>query len=74
MSSALKGKGDKMASYVKRGNGYDIRCYCGTDVNGKRINKYKTWIPEKGMTPKQIERELQRKILEFESGTLLRYK
>lgn len=62
----MKGKGDKMASYVKRGSGYDIRCYCGTDVNGKRINKYKTWTPEKGMTPKQIERELQRKILEFE--------
>ena len=59
-------KGGTMASYVKRGDSYDIRCYCGTDVNGKRINKYLTWTPEPGLTPKQVEKELRLKIAEFE--------
>ena len=55
-----------MASYTKRGNSYDIRCYCGTDINGKRINKYKTWTPDEGMTAKQIEKELKRVMVDFE--------
>lgn len=45
-----------MASYTEREGRYDIRCYCGTDINGKRINKYMTWIPEQGMTKRQIEK------------------
>ena len=56
-----------MASYVKRGDSYDIRCYCGTDVNGKRINKYMTWTPEPGMTARQIKKELNRTMMEFEA-------
>lgn len=55
-----------MASYTEREGRYDIRCYCGTDINGKRINKYMTWIPEQGMTKRQIEKELKKKISEFE--------
>ena len=59
-----------MASYTEREGRYDIRCYCGTDINGKRINKYMTWIPEQGMTKRQIEKELK-KIYEEESKPVL---
>lgn len=55
-----------MASYEKRGDSYDIRCYCGTDVNGKRINKYMTWTPDPKLKPKQAEKELKKVIAEFE--------
>ncbi len=46
-----------MASYAKRVDSYDIRRCCGTDVNCKRINKYKTWTPDSKMTAKQIEKD-----------------
>ena len=49
-----------MASARKRGNGYEIKVYCGLrpDTLG-RIDKYEMWYPEPGMTPKQIEKALE---------------
>lgn len=57
-----------MASYRKQGRGYQIRCSCGVDANGKRINKNKTWIPPEGMTERQIMKELQKEMVAFEEA------
>ncbi len=46
---------------------YSIRVYKGYDINGNRLKPYTmTWKPEAGMTKRQIEKELQKKALEFE--------
>ena len=55
-----------MAQISKRNGSYTIRCSCGFDINGKRIVKNMTWKPDKGMTAKQIEKELERQAAEFE--------
>lgn len=55
-----------MASARKRGRGYEIRVCCGYDITGKRLEKYKRWYPEPDMTPKQIEKELERQKILFE--------
>ena len=55
-----------MATTRKKGKGYEIRVYCGVDSNYKRIDKSKIWIPESNMTPKQIEKELERQKILFE--------
>lgn len=55
-----------MAQVSKRGESYTIRCYCGTDVNGKRIIRNFTWKPNNGMTPKQIAKELEKQALLYE--------
>lgn len=55
-----------MATARKKGKGYEIRVYCGVDSNYKRIDKSKIWIPEPNMTPKQIEKELERQKILFE--------
>ena len=47
-----------MANIRKRGNTYQIRVSCGYDVRGVQQFQSKTWKPEEGMTPKQIEKEL----------------
>ena len=47
-------------------NSYEIRVSLGRDINGKQILKYKTWIPEPRMTPKQIEKALEREKVMFE--------
>ena len=52
-----------MAQISKCGDSYTIRCYCGTDVNGKRIIRNFTWKPDDEMTPKQIEKELEKQAL-----------
>ena len=56
-----------MASARKRGNGYEIKVYCGLrpDALG-RIDKYEMWYPEPGMTPKQIEKALEKEKPRFE--------
>ncbi len=59
-----------MAQVTKRGNSYSIRCYCGTDVNGKRIIKNFTWKPDDDMTPRQIEKELERQVFMYEERCL----
>lgn len=55
-----------MATITKRGDGYRIRVFVGRDVNGKQIYKSKTYTPEAGMTPKQIEKEVNRQAMLFE--------
>ena len=49
-----------LANITKRGNSYTIRVSCGYDTNGKQIIRQKTWVPDKSMTPKQIEKEVNR--------------
>lgn len=55
-----------MASITKRNNTYTIRVSLGYDSSGKQIQKFKTWKPPYGMTPKQIEKELERQKFLFE--------
>lgn len=55
-----------MSSIVKRGNSYRITVSCGKDQTGQQIRHTKTWTPEKGMTKKAIEKELQRVADDFE--------
>lgn len=53
----------------KNGNitSYTIRVYHGYDSNGKRLKPFTTsYKPEKGMTAKQIEKELNRFVVKFE--------
>jgi len=45
---------------------FEIRVSLGRDINNKQILKYHTWEPAKGMTPKQIEKELERQKVLFE--------
>ena len=46
---------------------YRIRVSRGYDEKGKRLKPFfMTWIPEKGMSQKQIERELQKQVVLFE--------
>ncbi len=62
-------KGDifqQMATARKKGRGYEIRVSCGIDINGKKLGKSKTWIPESTMTPRQLEKELERQKILFE--------
>jgi len=55
-----------MATVQKRNNSYLISASCGYDNNGKQIRKTMTWKPSPGMTPKQIEKELERQAVLFE--------
>lgn len=55
-----------MATARKKGRGYEIRVSCGIDINGKKLGKSKIWIPDEGMTPRQIEKELERQKVLFE--------
>lgn len=55
-----------MATARRKGRGYEIRVSCGVDINGKRLGKSKTWIPDEGLTPRQIEKELERQKVLFE--------
>ena len=56
-----------MATIRKRPNGtYEIKVSCGYGVDGKQRNQYKSYKPEPGMTPRQIEKEVQRQAILFE--------
>lgn len=55
-----------MAAIKKQGRGYKISVSCGYGVNGKQIRQHMTWVPDPGMTPRQIEKELQRQAILFE--------
>lgn len=55
-----------MATITKRGDTYRIRSYCGYDANGKQVIRSTTWKPVPGMTPKQIEKEVQRQGVLFD--------
>lgn len=56
-----------MATIRKRSEGtYQIRVSCGYGVDGKQRNQFKSYKPEPGMTPKQIEKELTHQAVLFE--------
>lgn len=50
----------------KRGTTYRFIVSNGFDSSGKRITHKKTWKPPEGMTPRQIEKALQRAAMDFE--------
>lgn len=54
-----------MATIEKRGDTYRITVSAGYDINGKQIRYKKTWKPEKGMTKRQTEKELERQAVLF---------
>jgi len=55
-----------MATIRKRNNSYQITVSCGYDINSHQIRRTMTYTPEKGMTAKQIEKEVQRQAVLFE--------
>ena len=57
-----------MATITKRGGSYRIKVSCGYDINGKQMVQTKNWKPDEGMTPKQIEKEVQRQAVLFEES------
>ena len=65
-----------MATISKRNGSYLISVSCGYDITGKQIRKTMTYKPDKGMTAKQIEKEVQRQAVLFEEecekGNVLR--
>ena len=59
-----------MATIRKRGNSYQIRVSCGYDTNGNHKEQTMTWKPEKGMTERQIQKELNRVAVKFEENCI----
>lgn len=55
-----------MATVRKRGSSYQIRVSNGYDSQYRQVVRTKTWKPSPGMTPRQIENELQRQVVMFE--------
>lgn len=55
-----------MATIKKQGNGYKITVSNGYDIHGKQIREHMTWVPEPGMTPRQVQKELNRQAVLFE--------
>ena len=55
-----------MATIRKRGNSYQIRVSCGTDLHGNKIIESMTWRPDDGMTERQIQKELNKVVVHFE--------
>lgn len=50
----------------KGGVSYKITVSMGRDAHDKQIRHYKTWKPERPMTARQMEKEVQRVAIEFE--------
>lgn len=59
-----------MANIRKRGNTYQIRVSCGYDTQGNQVVQTMTWKPTEGMTPRQIEKEVQKQAMLFEEKCL----
>ncbi len=55
-----------MATIEKRGKSYRITVAAGIDLNGKQIRHRLVWTPDPKMTPRQIEKELNRQAVCFE--------
>ena len=55
-----------MATIRKRGNSYQIRVFCGSDIYGKKIIHSMTWKPDEKRTQRQIEKELNKIAVQFE--------
>lgn len=56
-----------MPSIQRRGGSYRVTVSCGYDANRKQIRKTKTYRPVPGMTPRQIEKEVNRFAVVFEA-------
>lgn len=52
----------------KTGTTYRITVYSGFDTQGKRIRHRQTYKPDPGMTPRQIEKAVQRAATDFEQS------
>jgi hypothetical protein len=50
-----------------KNSGYEMRCSVGYDVRGKQIRKSKVWNPPERLSEKQIEKELLRQVIAFET-------
>ena len=50
----------------KTGISFKITVTSGRDMHGKQVRHFKTWKPERKMTERQIEKEVQRVAYEFE--------
>lgn len=50
----------------KTGTSYKITVAKGRDSSGKQIRHFKTWKPDRPMTARQMEKEVQRVAVEFE--------
>ena len=59
-----------MATIQKRGGSYLIRVSCGYDTKGKQVIQSMTWKPDDKMTPKQVEKELNRQSVMFEEACM----
>lgn len=57
-----------MAYVEKRGASYRIRASVGYRVDGRQVQPSLTWTPDQGMTPKQIEKELNRQMVLFDEN------
>lgn len=54
----------------KHGTAYKITVTLGRDALDRQIRHYKTWKPEKSMTARELNRELQRVATEFEQDLM----
>lgn len=57
-----------MAYIEKRGKSYRIRASVGYRTDGSQVQPSMTWTPDPGMTPKQIEKELNRQAVLFDEA------
>ena len=55
-----------MATIQKRGKSYRITVSCGYNLEGKQVRSSITWTPDPGMTPRQIEKEVNRQAVLYE--------
>lgn len=62
-----------MATIRKRGNSYQIRVSCGYNTKGNQVEQSMTWKPDPKMTPRQIEKELNRQAVMFEDACMNGY-
>lgn len=58
----------QVATIKKQGKGYKITVSNGYDQNGRQRRVHTTWIPDSGMSARQIEKELQRQAVLFEEN------
>ena len=55
-----------MASILKRKDSYFIAVSCGYDQNGRQIRRTMTYKPDKNLTERQVQKEVQRQAVLFE--------
>ena len=55
-----------MATIKKRGRSYLFRVYAGYDINGRQIERTKTWVPPANWTEKRADKEARHQAELFE--------